>query len=119
MKRGVQQFSGQRQRYDFLAVAEIAAACDAFFRSRDMPVSLPPLGMERPATEAATAAESPIQQSAMENRRIIHESKPATGPRKWTRKVNSTPPPSLKINFREIVAAGIKSGLVKPPKRQP
>jgi hypothetical protein len=43
---------------------------------------------------------------------INREGKPAPGPRRWVRKVNATPVPSMKPDFRAIVAAAEKAGQI-------
>lgn len=114
----IQYFSGTRERAEHIA-AEVRAACDAFFRSRNMPASFAPQAMAGQATEAPTALESPIHKSDMnDNRRIIHESKPAPEPRKWRSKAREQQPaPLMKPDWRKVVAEAQARGLVTYPKK--
>lgn len=97
---------------------ELHAACDAFFRSRNMPASLSPLGIDQRPAEFTTAKESPTHEIDMKaNRQISHESRAPAGPKVWKRRVVTTPPPSLKTNYPEAVKEGIRQGIICKPKQ--
>jgi hypothetical protein len=93
---------------------ELHAACDAFFRSRNMPVQLTPLGMERPLADSTAPTHEPAMKA---NRQILHESRPPAGPKVWTRRVVTTPPPSMRTDWKQVVADARKAGLVIYPKK--
>lgn len=83
-----------------------------------MPVQLTPLGMERPLADSTKPTNEPDMKA---NRRIEFQSRPPArppvGPKIWTRRVVTTPPPSLKTNYPEAVKEGIRQGIIWKPRQ--
>jgi hypothetical protein len=77
-----------------------------------MPVQLSLL--DRPHPDSTKPTPEPEMKA---NRQILHESRPPTGPKVWTRRIVTTPPPSLKTDWRQVVSAACKEGLATYAKK--
>jgi hypothetical protein len=109
--------SGTREDAEVLAASEFRCACDAFLRSRNLPTSFAPQrGAEGPpgAGEGQQSTPSNTMKPDQFAERTGHR---AVGPRKWTRKTSSTPPPSMKPDWRAIVSKAIAAGLATKPSK--
>ncbi len=79
-----------------------------------MPVQITPFGMERLLADSTKPTHEPDMKA---NRQIEFQSRPPVGPKVWKRRIVTTPPPSMKTDWAQVVADARKAGLVIYPKK--